>query len=607
VIITDAQQPDHPVIYVNAAFEHITGYAAHEVVGRNCRFLQGPQTDAAAVQRIRTAIRSGQGVVETLLNHRKDGSVFVNHLVVSPIRDAEQRLTHFVGVQADVTTQKKSEDSLRVSEERYRLLAENSTDMIGRTSIGGKRLYLSPASRELLGYEPEELINSHVLDIAHPDDAAMVETSLKNLLSSASGHQTVTYRLRHKDGHWVWLESRRRLVRDEHGRPVEFVSVARDVNQRLLLEEQLRQAQKMEAVGQLTGGLAHDFNNLLTVILGNAEILAEKAQDQELRGLAEMIQSAAERGSDLTQKLLSFGRRQSLTPKALSLREVLSNLEGLLRRVLGEHIELDIRAPESRWLALADRAQLESAILNLTVNARDAMPTGGVLRIETDEVAPGRGMDVHSLSITVSDTGTGMAPAVLKHAFEPFFTTKDMGKGSGLGLSMVYGFAQQSGGHVWISSRVGTGTSVTIVLPALASALAEAVSEADAVEPIPDGKERILVVEDDPQVLQFVTTQLVSLGYDVTAVSVGVDAIERIERDSRYDLLFTDVVLPKGMSGVELARRAKQMRPSMKVLLTSGYPEEVFEQHGRPDEGTLILRKPYRRKELADTLRQILE
>jgi CheY-like chemotaxis protein len=320
-----------------------------------------------------------------------------------------------------------------------------------------------------------------------------------------------------------------------------------------------------------------------------------------------MIQSAADRGSDLTQKLLSFGRRQSLSPKPLILREVLSNLEGLLRRALGEHIELEIHAPKSQWLVVADQGQLESAILNLVLNARDAMPTGGVLRIETNEVAPALGKDACCLSITVSDTGTGMAPEVMERAFEPFYSTKEVGKGSGLGLSMVYGFAEQSGGHVSISSKVGEGTSITIGLPAQLDARAQSTNDAEDAEPIPDGKERILVVEDDPQVLQFVTAQLLSLGYDVTAVSVGMDALERLEQDGRYDVLFTDVVLPKGMSGVEVARRARDLKPDLKVLLTSGYSEDVFEQHGRPDEGTFLLRKPYRRRELAETLRKVLD
>jgi PAS domain S-box-containing protein len=416
-----------------------------------------------------------------------------------------------------------------------------------------------------------------------------------------------TYSIADDSGQAFHLSSSGRPLFGQQGQFLGYRGVSTDLTEKMRLEAQLRHSQKMEALGQLTGGLAHDFNNLLTVILGNAETIAEMTEDQKLRSLAEMIQSAADRGSDLTQKLLSFGRRQSLLPKPLILREVLSNLEGLLRRALGEHIELEIHAPESQWLVVADQGQLESAILNLVLNARDAMPTGGVLRIETNEVAPALGKDACCLSITVSDTGTGMAPEVMERAFEPFYSTKEVGKGSGLGLSMVYGFAEQSGGHVSISSKVGEGTSITIGLPAQLDARAQSTNDAEDAEPIPDGKERILVVEDDPQVLQFVTAQLLSLGYDVTAVSVGMDALERLEQDGRYDVLFTDVVLPKGMSGVEVARRARDLKPDLKVLLTSGYSEDVFEQHGRPDEGTFLLRKPYRRRELAETLRKVLD
>jgi CheY-like chemotaxis protein len=283
----------------------------------------------------------------------------------------------------------------------------------------------------------------------------------------------------------------------------------------------------------------------------------------------------------------------------------------LLQRAVGEPIELRTELHAGRRAALSDRTLLQSAILNLAVNARDAMPRGGVLTIVTGErtAGPGEGplpVGQEVVYVTVSDTGTGMAPEVVARAFEPFFTTKDIGKGSGLGLPMVYGFAQQSGGHVAIASREGQGTSVTIVLPAVASETARDPGEAAPAVPEAD-KERILVVEDEPQVLQFVTSQLVTLGYNVTAVSVARDALEMIEQGRRFDLLFTDVVLPQGMSGVELARRTRLLCPDMKVLLTSGYPEEAFEHHGRPDAGTLLLRKPYRRRELAETLRRVLD
>jgi PAS domain S-box-containing protein len=528
------------------------------------------------------------------------------------MRGEDGRPIRMVGAIEDLSERKRAERELKESEARYRLLADNATDMIFRTGLDGVRRYVSPAVREVLGYEPDDLVRLHLTDRMHPDDAPAVLARWEDLVSGRVQHQTFSYRLRHRDGHWVWMETRRRMVRDAEGRPVEAISIVRDISERVQLEERLRQAQKMEAVGQLTGGIAHDFNNLLTVILGNAELLTEDPSDPaQTYALARQILETAERGAELNQKLLAFGRRQSLKPERLQIDQIVDDMVPLLYRTIGEHIELRTDLQARRHAALSDRALLQSAILNLVVNARDAMPQGGTLTITTGERAarPAEGplpIGQEVVFLTVADSGTGMAPDVVARAFEPFFTTKDVGKGSGLGLPMVYGFANQSGGHVSIASRVGEGTAVTIVLPAVAS---EAPSDGgDTPTPVPTAdKEHILVVEDEPQVLQFVANQLVSLGYRVTAVTVARDALELIEQGLCFDLLFTDVVLPQGMSGVELARRARVLCPSLKVLLTSGYSEEAFEHHGRPEASTLLLRKPYRRRELAETLRRVLD
>jgi signal transduction histidine kinase len=398
-----------------------------------------------------------------------------------------------------------------------------------------------------------------------------------------------------------------------------FVCIFEDVTARIetqkrreQLEEQLRQSQKMEAVGQLTGGIAHDFNNLLTVILGNAELIVEDSNDQGIQELARMSLEAAERGADLTHKLLAFSRRQTLTPDRLSVTDTVQQLEPLLRRAIGETVDLRVDLPAEQHWVWADRSSLESAVLNLAVNARDAMPQGGTLTITPGERIAGHregalGAGERTVFVRVSDTGSGMSPEILERVFEPFFTTKEVGKGTGLGLSMVYGFAQQSGGHVSIESQVGQGTAVTILLPALTKVTSEPNSKDITALPVPSGREKVLVVEDEPQVLTFVSSQLESLGYDVTAVSSGPEALRILEQTRDFDLLFTDVVLPHGMSGVELAQRVRAMGLDTKVLLTSGYAEEVFAQHGKPPADVLLLRKPYRRKELAETLRIVLE
>jgi signal transduction histidine kinase/CheY-like chemotaxis protein len=434
---------------------------------------------------------------------------------------------------------------------------------------------------------------------------------LEATIAGKSGHETTVFRVRHRAGHWNWVEVRRRLVRNERGEAVEVVGIIRDVTERKRLEEHLRQSQKMEAVGQLTGGIAHDFNNLLTVILGNAEMLTDDPTDAALAyGLSRQILNAAERGADLIQKLLAFGRRQSLKPERLKLSSAVDKMVPLLHRTMGEHIELKTDLHEGSLAALIDQTLLESAILNLVVNARDAMPRQGTLTIRTGErlAGPAEGalpMGQPVVYVTVSDTGAGIAPDVLPRVFEPFFTTKEVGKGSGLGLSMVYGFAEQTGGHVSIASQEGVGTSVTIVLPGVAPATSNARQDEKA-PTLATPTARILVVEDQPEVLKFASSLLLSLGYEVEAVSTGPDALEVLTRDSRFDLLFSDVVLPKGMSGVELAQRAREVIPGLKVLLTSGYSEDVFEHHGRPDQGTPLLRKPYRRKDLAAMLTKVL-
>jgi CheY-like chemotaxis protein len=342
----------------------------------------------------------------------------------------------------------------------------------------------------------------------------------------------------------------------------------------------------MEAVGQLTGGIAHDFNNLLTVILGNAEVLAEGLAEGAFRGMAQVVLEAAEKGAGLTQQLLAFGRRQTLRSEPLRPAEVVEGMMPLLRRTLGEHIVLRTAFTEGQAPAMADRTLLESAILNLAINARDAMPHGGVLEIATDDVMidaadrsggarPGR-----YAALIVSDTGSGMAPDVLERAFEPFFTTKEVGRGSGLGLSMVYGFAQQSGGHVSIQSQPGRGASVTVLLP-----LAERHETLSPPPPVaasatPHVRTRILVVEDETDVRRFVTSLLLVLGHEVVEAGTGQSGLKVLRSDPAIDLLFTDVVLPGGMSGVELARQARQIRPDLKVLLTSGYPDGALQERG---------------------------
>lgn len=390
-------------------------------------------------------------------------------------------------------------------------------------------------------------------------------------------------------------------------------TLARQVQANEQLQEQLQQAAKMKAIGQLTGGVAHDFNNLLTVILGNAEVLTDELKgDARLRALAEMTQTAAERGAELTNRMLAFARQQALEPQAIDVNKLIAGMDGLLRRTLGEDQEIEIVRRAGLWPTMVDPSQLESALLNLAINARDAMPKGGKLTIETanahvddeyaaahDEVKPGQ----YTL-ISVCDTGHGMSRETMARAFDPFYSTKGVGKGTGLGLSMVYGFVKQSGGHIKLYSEVGNGTAVKLYLP---RADAVAIESASAGADERGGTETVLLAEDDDMVRTHVARMLRDLGYNVILASSGPEALGIVDSGVAFDVLLTDVIMPGGMNGRELADAAAARRPGLKVLFMSGYAESAIVHHGRLDAGVQLLHKPYRRRELASKLRRVID
>ena len=380
-------------------------------------------------------------------------------------------------------------------------------------------------------------------------------------------------------------------------------------------QQQLTQSQKMEAVGQLTGGIAHDFNNILTVIAGTIEILADAVADQpDLAELTAMVDDAAQRGAELTQRLLAFARKQPLHPRVTDINELVIGAARLLRPTLGEHVEIESMLEDDAWPTLVDPGQLTTALVNLAVNSRDAMPNGGKLTLETGnvyldeayaevhrEVAPGA-----YVMVAVSDNGTGIPAAILDKVFDPFFTTKEVGKGTGLGLSMVYGFVKQSGGHIKIYCEEGHGTSIKLYLPRATGREIDAVDLAKA-PPTQGGTEIILVVEDDPLVRQYVITQLVGLGYRAIPAANADEALLLIDQGTACDLLFTDVIMPGSRNGRELAGEVMQRRPGVKVLYTSGYSQSAIIHNGRLDPGVLLLTKPYRRADLARMIRIALE
>jgi signal transduction histidine kinase/ActR/RegA family two-component response regulator len=405
-----------------------------------------------------------------------------------------------------------------------------------------------------------------------------------------------------------------RPIRDEAGNMQGAVVVSRDFSEIRETERQLRQSQKMEAIGQLTGGIAHDLNNILTVITGTIDILINGVADRpNLATIARMIDAAATRAATLTRQLLAFARRQPLYPRDTDVNALVIDAARLLRPLLGAQIKIESMLADDLWQAMIDQTQLSTALLNLALNARDAMPGGGTLTFETRNVvfdqayvtsaADARPGDY--VMIAVGDTGSGIPPAIRDKVFEPFFTTKEVGKGTGLGLSIVYGFIKQSRGHVEISSEEGCGTSVVLYLPRGRTEAGTAADEAKMAEP-QGGSETVLVVEDDHLVRKYVVAQLESLGYATLAASTGAEALALMDQGVQFDLLFTDLIMPGGLSGQELAARVRQRRPASRILYTSGYADTALPRGEPFGSGVSVLSKPYRKRELAQRLRQAL-
>jgi len=500
-------------------------------------------------------------------------------------------------------------------EELFRLISENAADMIAVVDGDGKRLYNSPAYERILGYTTEELQSTSSLDQIHPDDRNVVEEAAREARTGGVG-RTIQYRMRHKNGSWHILESGASGVLNAHGQVEKLIIVNRDVTARRNLEDQFRQAQKMEAVGRLSGGMAHDFNNLLGVIIGYAEFLQEQLDPENtLRSSVDEILNAGKRAAALTRQLLAFSRQQVLDPKVIDLNGAVSDMEKLLRRLIGEDVELSTQLVSNLGRVKADQGQLEQVVMNLAVNARDAMPQGGKLIIATENmvmdeafvrrypypVQPGP-----YVCLSVTDSGIGMDAETKARAFEPFFTTKEKGKGTGLGLSTVYGVVKQSGGYIDIISTPGAGTTFKIYLPRIDEAVnlpAAGQGSAGSFE----GKETILLAEDEASLRRLTRTTLEQSGYKVLEAKDGVEALTVSEAcDLPIDLLLTDVVMP-GMGGRALAQELIRRRPEIRVVYMSGYTGQGVGTQGPIDPGSDFLPKPFTRVVLARKIREALD
>ncbi len=490
---------------------------------------------------------------------------------------------------------------------------EKSVDIILVCDSQGNLLRVSPSVTAILGYRPDELEGNNAVNFIHPDDLEQTRYEMR-AARREGGSRNFHSRYFHKDGRAIVLVWTGMWVEEEQ----QHLYIGHDLTERTKLEAELRQSQKMEAIGQLTGGLAHDYNNLLTVILGNAELLAEELRGNEkLYPLAQAALDAANRSAVLTQRLLAFGRRQALDSKPVDLNEIVRDMSDLIRLTIGENISVELSLDETPFIVSIDRNQLETALLNLVVNARDAMASAGVLRIETarasyDEetvsMVPQMGAGQY-VELTVSDTGCGMDAETLLRVFEPFFTTKEIGKGTGLGLSMVYGFVKQSGGHVSIQSEPGRGTTVKLSFPSSDREIAFA-------EPVEDGSsptlqstgESILLVEDDPLVRDNTERQLIAMGYRVVVAGSGREALRKFKAGFRPDLLLTDVILGGEMNGKELAERLLKIEPRLAVLYMSGYTSGILSNSSdrQAFQAAHFIGKPFRRAQLAEAIMNAL-
>ncbi|SEJ33221.1 PAS domain S-box protein [Paraburkholderia diazotrophica] len=607
----------------NVGGEQIHGFSSEEVIGRHFGMFHTPEDRArgAAAAALETARRTGRSESEGW-RIRRDGSRFWASVVITALKDEQGHIAGFAKIVRDMTDKRIAHEAVVESEQRFRMLVNGVTDYaIFMLSPDGTITNWNAGARRIKGFSAEEVIGSHFSRFYTPEDTAagLPEHGL-SIAANEGRFESEGWRVR-KDGQRFWAHVVIDAIRSEDGTLVGFAKITRDITERMDASRQLEEtrmalfrAQKMEAVGKLTGGVAHDFNNLLQILRGNLELLDSRHhRDSWTRERVNKAIDAVDRGSKLASQLLAFGRQQPLQPVVINLAAALRGMDDLLRRALGETIRVETVVAGGLWNTLVDIHQLENVILNLAINARDAMPDGGKLTMELSnamlddeyiatvpDVAAGQ-----YVLLAVTDTGTGMQQDVVERAFDPFFTTKPEGQGTGLGLSMAYGFVKQSGGHIKIYSELDHGTTVKIYLPRSAKPAIEPPPRMRT--PVRGGTETILVVEDDQKVQTTAIDTLTELGYHVLKADDAQQALTVLRSGVDVDLLFSDVVMPGPVRSTDMAAQAVTLLPRLKVLFTSGYTHNAIVHGGRLDPGVELLSKPYSREQLAHKVRQMLD
>jgi PAS domain S-box-containing protein len=602
--------PDGSILAANPAACRMLGRTEEEVceAGRaGVVDLSDPRLPVLLEERARTGMARGE-----LTFVRKDGTRFPVEISSRVFKDrhGDQRTSMIF---REITERVRAEEKIRESEEKYRAVVENIQDVIARFDRDCRYLYVNPVATRYTGLRPADFIGKTHGELGFPEEKSRFWDGVIRQVFETGNTKELEFSLDGPSGAF-WFGWRLFPEFGADGNVKTVVTASRDLTERKKLEDQLRQAQKMEAVGRLAGGIAHDFNNLLTAINGYSDLLIQQMEETDpKRQEVEEIRKAGDRAASLTRQLLAFSRRQILQPKVVDLNVVVSHLEKMLRRLIGEDVNLLISLRQDLWPVMADPGQIEHVIMNLAVNSRDAMPGGGTLAIETANVELSEAIPLGAIEVPpgsyvalgVSDTGCGMDKATKSHLFEPFFTTKEKGKGTGLGLAMVYGIVKQSGGYILVDSEVGKGTAFKIYLPREREASLEALEILPAVPPM--GGETVLVVEDQGEVRNLVEEILCMQGYTVLKASDGDEAL-RLGRTVKkpIDLLLTDVVMP-GMSGRELAERMQEISPGMKVLFMSGYAEEGTFPPGKMRRESVFLQKPFSAGTLAHKVREVLD
>jgi two-component system cell cycle sensor histidine kinase/response regulator CckA len=610
---------DGRFIYINPAFTNITGYTLEDIFAARGWFHRASPFSEYRREIISSLKRDviQKGVDKIFSVVCKNGEI--KEIEFKPTLLDDGRV---VVILSDITERKRAEDALRESEEKYRTILENIEDGYFEVDIAGNLTFFNDSLCRMLGYSKEEMIGMNNRKYTDQENAKKLYQAFNHVYRTGEPIKGFGWEVVAKDGTKLFGEVSVSLIRDSKGQPAGFRGIARDITERkraeeekATLQEALRQSQKMEAIGGLAGGIAHDFNNLLTVISGNCQLsLLEIKEKDSLKGNIEEIKAAADRAASLTRQLLAFSRRQVLDMKVLDLNVIIRDLEKMLRRMIGEDIDLITSLADDLGAVKTDPGWIEQVIMNLAVNARDAMPSGGKLIIETNNaeldepyarshvaIKPGR-----YVKLSVNDTGIGIAPEVREHLFEPFFTTKKKGKGTGLGLSTVYGIVKQSGGDILAYSEPGLGTTFNIYLPRMDESL-ENVNKKVTREELPGGGETILVVEDEEDVRRLAVRILERQGYTVLEAACGNDALVLSkERKEPIDMVLTDVVMP-GMSGRQLADQLIHLHPKMKVLYMSGYTDNAVFHHGILGEGVNYIQKPFTIGGLMKKMREVLD